>query len=115
MPTIKFISEKKEIQVPEGANLRAEAKRAGVQVYQGPDKILHCPGLGCCGTCRVKIVKGMENTSPRGVKERMRMSVSMDYIGNEATMRLACQTEVLGDIEVETRPPINWFGDNFFS
>jgi ferredoxin len=115
MPTIKFISEKKEIQVPEGANLRAEAKRAGVQVYQGPETVLNCHGFGTCGACRVKIVKGMENTSPRGWKERLRMSASMDYIGNEATMRLACQTEVLGDIEVETRPPINWFGENFFS
>jgi ferredoxin len=115
MPTIKFINEKKEIQVPAGANLRSEALRAGVQIYQGPDKILHCPGLGTCGTCRVQITKGMENTSPRGLKERLRMSMSMAYVGNENTMRLSCQTTVLGDIEVQTRPPINFFGENFFS
>ena len=35
MPTIKFVNEKKEIQVPVGANLRNEAMRAGVQVYPG--------------------------------------------------------------------------------
>jgi len=115
MPTIKFVNEKKEIQVPEGANLRAEAKRAGVQLYQGPEKVLNCMGLGSCGTCRVNITKGMENTSPRGLKERLRMAVSMAYIGNEETMRLACQTEVLGDIEVQTRPDLNLYGENFFS
>ncbi len=115
MPTIKFISEKKEIQVPEGANLRAEALRAGVPLYQGPDRILNCHGMGSCGTCRVNIVKGMENTSPRGLKERLRMAISMAYVGNEQTMRLACQTRVLGDVEVQTRPPLNLFGENFFS
>lgn len=115
MPTIKFVNEKKEIQVPEGANLRAEAKRAGVQLYQGPERVLNCMGLGSCGTCRVNITKGMENTSPRGLKERLRMAVSMAYVGNEETMRLACQTEVLGDIEVQTRPALNLYGENFFS
>ena len=44
MPTIKFVNEKKEIQVPVGANLRNEAMRAGVQVYRGITKSLHCPG-----------------------------------------------------------------------
>jgi ferredoxin len=115
MPTIKFISEKKEIQVPEGANLRTEAKRAGVQVYQGPERLFNCHGFGLCGACRVKIVKGMENVSRRGFIERMTMAKSMSYIGNEDTMRLACQTQVRGDIEVETCPPVNLYGENFFS
>ena len=39
----------------------------------------------------------------------------MAYIGNEDTMRLACRTQVLGDIEVETGPQLNLFGENFFS
>ena len=30
-------------------------------------------------------------------------------------MRLACQTKVHGDITVETKPPLNLFGENFFS
>ena len=41
--------------------------------------------------------------------------VNMAYIGNEETMRLACQCQVMGDIEVETGPEFNLFGDNFFS
>jgi ferredoxin len=43
------------------------------------------------------------------------MAVSLAYIGNESTMRLACQTKVKGDITVTTCPPLNLFGENFFS
>ena len=115
MPTITFTSEKKEIQVPAGANLRTEALRAGVQLYPGVHKLLNCHGLGQCGSCRVLITKGMENTSRRGLLESARMAVSLAYIGNEKTMRLACHTKVNGDITVETTPPLNLFGENFFS
>lgn len=115
MPTITFTSEKKEIQVPAGANLRTEALRAGVQLYPGVHKYLNCHGLGQCGSCRVLITKGMENVSRKGLMESARLGVSLAYIGNEQTMRLACQTRVNGDITVETKPPLNLFGENFFS
>ena len=115
MPTITFANEKKEIQVPEGANLRREALAAGVRLYPGIHAVANCHGMGSCGSCRVLITKGMENTSPRGILESARMAVSLAYIGNEATMRLACQTRVKGDITVTTCPPMNLFGDNFFS
>jgi ferredoxin len=115
MPTITFTNEKKEIQVPEGANLRKEALAAGVALYPGIHKVVNCHGLGQCGSCRVLITKGMENTSRRGILEAVRMAVSLAYIGNESTMRLACQTKVKGDITVTTCPPTNMFGENFFS
>jgi ferredoxin len=129
MPTIKFVKEKKEIQVPTGANLRAEALKAGVNLYHGLNgfgttlnKIFNCHGLGVCGTCRVKIVKGMENASPMGSMERLKFKgfpipdpACLAYIGNEDTMRLACLTTVHGDMEVETGPEMNLFGENFFS
>jgi ferredoxin len=115
MPTITFTSEKKEIQVPAGANLRTEALRAGVQLYPGVHKVLNCHGFGQCGSCRVLITQGMENASRKGLMESARLAVSLAYIGNEQTMRLACQTRVNGDITVETQPPLNLFGENFFS
>jgi len=115
MPTITFTNEKKEIQVPAGANLRKEALAAGVALYPGVHSIVNCHGLGQCGSCRVLITKGMENTSPRGILEAARMAVSLAYIGNEKSMRLACQTKVQGDISVTTCPPLNLFGENFFS
>ena len=116
MPTIKFVKEKKEIQVPEGANLRKEAFKAGVTVYKGPDKILHCPGWGICGTCRVLITKGTENASRKGWWEWFKLKyLSLAYIGHEDNMRLSCQTRVRGDMEVLTTPDMNLFGENFFS
>jgi hypothetical protein len=30
-------------------------------------------------------------------------------------MRLSCQVKVMGDMEVETGPKLNLFGENFFS
>lgn len=131
MPKIKFIKEKKEVEVPEGANLRREALRAGVNLYNGingfgakVNQIFNCHGLGACGTCTVRILKGMENTSPMGLWEKLKFKglptpdpllAPLAYIGNEETMRLACCTRVNGDIEVETGPEFNLFGENFFS
>ncbi len=115
MPIVNFVNEKKEIQVPEGANLRKEAMQAGIHVYRGVEKVLNCRGFSICGTCRVLITKGIENASPPGILERTRLKMSMDRIGNEDTMRLSCQTRVMGDMTVVTSPPVNWFGENFFS
>src|ERR1700751_860475 len=98
MPIVSFVTEKKEIQVPEGANLRKEAMSAGIQVYSGIHKVGHCPGWGLCGSCRVLITKGIENASPMSGFERKRLNMSMSYVGNEDTMRLACQTSVMGDM-----------------
>ncbi|MEX0613291.1 MAG: ferredoxin [Pirellulales bacterium] len=129
MPIVKFTKENKEIEVPDGANLRKEAIKAGVNVHQGVNGIgaginrfINCHGIGQCGTCRVKITKGMENTSRMGLIEKARFYnplpdpfPCLSYIGNEDTLRLACQTKVLGDMEVETGPELNLFGENFFS
>ena len=115
MPTITFTNEKKEIQVPAGANLRKEALQAGVSLYPGIHKVANCHGFGTCGSCRVLVTKGMENTSPKGLLESARLGVSLAYIGNESTMRLACQPRVEGDTAVPPCPPLNLFGENFFS
>jgi len=37
------------------------------------------------------------------------------FIGNEDTMRLACRTKVMGDMDVVTQPELNLTGENFFS
>lgn len=131
MPTVKFIKEKKEIQVPVGANLRTEAMAAGVKLYNGlnglgasVNEVLNCHGFGFCGTCRVRIIKGMQNANPMGTMERLKFKgvpmplpdpACLAYLGNEETMRLACKTTVHGDMEVETCPEFNLFGENFFS
>jgi len=135
MPIVKFVKEKKEIEVPEGSNLRTEALKAGIFTNVGfvngigcslNKSLLNCHGFGMCGTCRVLITKGMENTNKLTFREWLKFKTvvptplpdpvpPLAYVGHEDTMRLACCTKVEGDIEVETGPEINLFGENFFS
>lgn len=115
MPIVNFVNEKKQIQVPEGANLRTEALKAGVPLYPNVHQYVNCRGFSMCASCRVLITQGQENASPMTVMEKLRLKPSFVYIGNEDTMRLACQTKVQGDMDVVTRPPMNLFGENFFS
>jgi ferredoxin len=35
-------------------------------------------------------------------------------LGNEQQLRLACQAKVNGDVEVQTKPGLNWHGDRFW-
>ncbi len=115
MPIVNFVNEKKQVEVPEGANLRREALKAGVELYPGIHKYLNCRGFSLCGACRVLITKGREHTNPMTLPERLRLALSFAYIGNEDKMRLACQTRVYGDIDVVTQPPLNLYGENFWS
>lgn len=114
MPKVSFVNEKQEIEVPVGANLRKEAMKAGIQVYDGLDKYLNCRGLGACTTCKVLVKKGMENLTPKGWWERFRLATTMTSIGHEEEMRLSCQVNVQGDCSILTRPPFNWSGENFW-
>jgi ferredoxin len=118
MPKVVFVNEKQEIDVPAGANLREEARKAGLSVYQGLDRYLNCRGLGLCGTCRVLVKKGMENLSPKTFMEKLNLNAHpltmLARIGHEEEMRLACQVRVNGDCTVETTPAMNWSGENFW-
>lgn len=130
MPIVKFLKEKKEIEVPAGSWLRTEAVKAGINMNCGVNgfgetlnKFVNCHGLGMCGTCRVLIKKGMENTNSMTVREKLKFKVPqpdpipccLAFIGHENEMRLACMTQINGDIEVESGPEVNLFGENFFS
>ncbi|MBL8800339.1 MAG: (2Fe-2S)-binding protein [Planctomycetia bacterium] len=118
MPKVTFVKEKKEIEVPAGANLRDEATKAGVPVYKGLDKLVNCRGFGLCGTCRVLVKKGMENLSPKTTKEKVNFNLHplgmMAVIGHEEEMRLSCQVTINGDCSVETTPDLNLSGENFW-
>lgn len=129
MPLVKFTKEKKEIEVPVGANLRNEAIKAGINLHQGLNGVgaslnsfMNCHGLGLCGTCRVLITEGIENTNKMTMAEWVKFKTPapdpipcMAYIGHEEEMRLSCCTIVQGDITVESGPEVNLFGENFFS
>jgi ferredoxin len=119
MPKIKFIKEKKEVEVEPGANLRKAAIKEGIELYPGVHKYVNCMGFAQCASCRVTITKGIENVSPQGLWERFRLAAGPDTwfarLGHEQELRLACQARVNGDIEVETQPEANWHGDRFWS
>jgi ferredoxin len=118
MPKVIFVNEKQEIEVPQGSNLRKEARRAGIEVHGTIESYLNCMGNGLCGTCRVLVKKGMENLNPRTFMERVNLNTHpltmLAAIGHEDEIRLACQVTVNGDCTVETHPGVNWSGENFW-
>ena len=118
MPKVVIANEKKEIEVPVGANLRQELVKAGVQVYGSVEKYLNCRGLGLCGTCKILVKKGMENLGRKTFMERFNFNchplTMLARIGHEDEMRLSCQVAVHGDCTIEVHPTFNWDGDNFW-
>jgi len=118
MPTIKFIKEKKTIEVPVGTNLRKAALREGANLYWGPHKIFNCHGLGSCASCKVHVKKGAENLNRMGLLEYLRLAFMPDtffaWLGHEKDLRLACKVRVKGDVEIETQPEMNLHGDKFW-
>lgn len=96
MPKVVFVKEKREIEVPEGANLRDEALKAGIQVnFEAIDtatgflgRYLNCHGLGLCGTCRVLVKKGMENLRPKSMSvDKWRELVKQSAEGQNHAVR----------------------------
>lgn len=66
------------------------ARRAGAPLGNA------CGGVGVCTRCRVRVLSGAENLSPRtSIETRF----SRDFAGDE---RMACQAVVTGDCEITT-------------
>ena len=87
---VRFLPEDLLVEAPAGTALQAIADAAGADLTFG------CRS-GSCGTCRVRILAGLEHCSPMEREER-------DFLrGMEAPQdqRLACQVSVLDDITVE--------------
>ncbi len=82
----------KHIRVPAGTTLLDAARQAGVEL------VAICGGEGVCGTCRVRPVSGP--VSPPSLTEQAELSLADLAAG----MRLACETEVLGDVKVDIPP-----------
>ena len=114
MPKVTIVNAKKDIEVPVGANLRIELRRAGYEVYPGMARYLNCFGHGSCGTCKVLVKKGMENLGLKTTLEKLTLFRMLSAVGHENEMRLSCQCPVNGDCTVETRPGLNLSGENFW-
>ncbi|MDJ0706692.1 MAG: 2Fe-2S iron-sulfur cluster-binding protein [Leptolyngbyaceae cyanobacterium MO_188.B28] len=99
MAIVKFVKEDKEIEVPDGSNLRFKALENRIDLYTFQGKMMNCGGYGQCGTCVVDIAEGTENLSPRTAVENQKLRKRPE------TCRLACQTMIQGDVSVITKPP----------
>jgi ferredoxin len=104
MPTVEFLNEGKKVQCGQYASLRKVALLHRVQVYKGihqlPPPIGNCGGNGLCGTCVMEIVEGLENLTPRTLREQFKLK------DKPANYRLSCQSQVLGDIACITAPAL---------
>ena len=93
MPTVS--AQGRTIQCEVGANLRQVLLANGVDLYNGQAQVINCRGIGTCGTCAVAIDG---EVSEANWKDRARRSLPPH--DRDRNLRLACQTQVLGDITV---------------
>ena len=98
MPVIHFVREQLQVEVPEGDHVRYLALENDVPLYSGLWKLANCHGNGLCATDRV-IVTPASNVNAPTMLEQVRLGKALKKNPN---LRLACQVEVFGDIEVQT-------------
>jgi ferredoxin len=93
MPQV--LAQGKTIECLPKTNLRSCLLRNGIELYNGGAKVINCRGIGSCGTCAVYI-EGEVNQP--NWKDKARRSLPPHSPTRE--LRLACQTQVLGDLKV---------------
>ena len=91
---VHFATEDLLVEAPAGTPLQEIADAAGADITFG------CRS-GSCGTCRVRIIQGLEHASAPTAEERDFLS-AMDA---PADHRLACQVRVDGDLDLEYLGP----------
>jgi ferredoxin len=109
MPIVHFVKQNRSVACPSGTNLRRLARQNGIDLYVFPHNLTHCRGLGLCGTCRVKVDDPSALSAPTPAEER-----KLGWEGPQ--YRLACQSEVRGDVEVVTNPRrvYGWMNHRFY-
>ncbi len=95
MARIKVRGSDVEFDAPTGTSLLAALQAAGHPISTS------CGGRAVCGLCRIMVLSGRELLSPIDAKE-------ITHLGNVAKVigaRLACQSQVTGDGEIEIDVP----------
>ena len=101
MPTIT--AQGKTFDCQQGANLRRALLDHDVDLYSPKANYINCMGLGTCGTCAVAIEGEVSEANWRDVARRKlppHNTQSGAKDGTQKPLRLACQTQVMGDIKV---------------
>ena len=99
MPTIKYVRENVQVEVPDGDTVRYPGLENDVPIYCGPLKFVNCHGNGFCGTDRVS-VSPTSNTNSLTFMEKFWLRKALQ---KNPHLRLACQVRVFGDVSVETQ------------
>lgn len=94
MPTVRFRG--RAFDCVHGAVLRDVLLAGDESPHNGASGVVNCRGLGSCGTCAVEVSGPV---SDRTRRERLRLRVPPHDL--DSGLRLACQTQVLGDVTVE--------------
>lgn len=89
-PRVHFVLEDMDVEVPEGTRLIDVVDASGADITFG------CR-TGTCGTCRVRIVEGMDKLSSHTSEERDFLS-ALDAAPDE---RLGCQLCIMGDVSID--------------
>lgn len=85
----------KIIECPQGSNLRRVLLKHGVDLYNDQANVINCHGIGTCGTCAVQVDGEVSEPNWRDKTRRSLPPHSLTQ-----NRRLACQTQVLGDVNV---------------
>jgi len=89
MAQVEIKNEGKTIEVPDGASLVELEGKCG---------ILFACKVGSCGSCKVKVLEGMENLEAPGEEEK----AGLETFGTDPADRLLCKTNIKsGKIVVE--------------
>ena len=89
----------RKINTKYGERLRNVLLRNGTPLHNG-GRLITCKGLGTCGTCAVTI-DGNVHPATRGLRESRLMFPPHSAKNADARgLRLACQVQIVGDIEV---------------
>jgi adenylate cyclase len=90
MPHIHFLPDDIKVEIKEGESIRDAALHAGVPMAHV------CKGKGRCSTCRIVVLEGLENCSPRTDKEK----IITEQLMFPSEVRLACQTTLKDNAKV---------------
>jgi ferredoxin len=99
MDSIKLNVGDRELVAERGVNLRAALLSGGCSPHNDGASLVNCRGLGTCGTCAVEIV-GPVSPPTRLEEARLRFP---PHQGGPGRLRLACQVEALGDLQITKR------------
>jgi ferredoxin len=87
---VHFLLEDLEAEAPDGCGLAEVAEAVGADITFG------CR-TGSCGTCRVRVSRGLEACSPASSEERDFLA----GLGAPPDQRLACRVKLQGDVAIE--------------